>query len=256
MNQQEQDLFQLMVTACDEIDRSTNPSCIFYRAKRFIRDATKGAEHSHQEHGVFALAQCITSPDPNLERFRMVTMPASMLEQRWRADDFAHDPVISLAGKHSNPFTWAEANEVTNTRGRYIAHVCEEHTGQKDGFVFPMMRLGCRRGLGSVGLDVSPDHFSPTETMMIRVVVEKAYFRVDALLGPFSPDEVGEPLSVRELDLLRRIADGMTAAEAAAEMGVTKATAANYLERAKRKTGTRRTAHTVKVALTSGMMLP
>ena len=134
--------------------------------------------------------------------------------------------------------------------------MCKEHTGQHMGLAFPMIGMGRRRGCASVGLDMSPDEFSPTQVMMIRHVVERAYFRVDTLLGPFAPDDIGEPLSVRELDVLRRIAEGMTAAQAAKDMGVSRETAIDYLARAKRKTGTRRTAHTFKVALSTGMMLP
>ena len=245
-----------MIDAVDEIDRSMDPTFVFHRGKRFVRDATAGAEHSTLDHGVFGLTQCVTSQDPNVKKFRMVTMPKSMLEQRWARDDFSHDPVINMAARHTESFTWTTASSVASKRGLRVAEVCREHTGQHLGLAFPMIGMGRRRGCASVGLDMSPNEFSPTQVMMIRHVVERAYFRVDTLLGPFAPDEIGEPLSVRELDVLRRIADGMTAAQAAKDMGVSRETAIDYLARAKRKTGTKRTAHTVKVALSTGLMLP
>lgn len=245
-----------MIEAVEDIDRSMDPTYVFHRGKRFIRDATQGTEHSTLDHGVFGLVHCVTSQDPDVKRFRMVTMPKSMLEQRWARDDFTHDPVVNMAARNSEGFTWASANSVASKRGLRVSEVCKEHTGQHMGLAFPMIGMGHRRGCASVGLDMSPNEFSPTQVMMIRHVLERAYFRVDTLLGPFAPDEIGEPLSVRELDVLRRIADGMTAAQAATDMGISRETAVDYLARAKRKTGTRRTAHTVKVALSTGLMLP
>lgn len=254
MNQEEQTQFEMMVDAINDIDRATDPARAFYRAKRFLRDSTRGAEHQHQEHGVFALSQLVTSPKRELKRFRMVTMPKSMLEQRWAEDDFAHDPVITMAGKCNNLFTWSDANAVTNKRGRRISAVCAEHTNQSHGLVFPMVGLGMRRGCASIGLDISPDHLSPEQIMMIGHVVSRGYTRLDALLGPFAPEELGESLSARELDVLRRIAEGMTVAQTASDLSISTRTANEYLDRAKRKTGTTKTPHTVKVALQLGLM--
>ncbi|MEL7113672.1 MAG: helix-turn-helix transcriptional regulator [Pseudomonadota bacterium] len=137
-----------------------------------------------------------------------------------------------------------------------MSGVCKEHTGQANGFAFPVIGIGMRRGCASIGLDGSPDDFSPGEIMILRHVVSQAYVRIDQLLGPFAPDDVGEPLTPREIDVLRRIAYGMTTAEAAGDLGIGAETAREYLARAKRKTGTRRTPHTVMVAITNGLMVP
>lgn len=256
MNQTEQDYFNLMVEASKDIEVLTDANAVFARCKRFIRDATKGEEHSTHDHGMLGLVQCIVSPDPSLKCFRLNSMPKTMLEERWERDDFAHDPVVGLCARITDTFTWAEANAVANKRGRHVSAVCKEHTGQGNGLAFPISYFGMRRGCGSVGLDRPPEEFSPTQIMTIRHVVTQAYIRVDQLLGPFAPDEIGEPLSPREIDVLQRIANGMTAAQAASDIGIAPQTALDYLERAKRKTGTRKTPHTVKVALTQGLMLP
>ncbi|MEM1148780.1 MAG: LuxR C-terminal-related transcriptional regulator [Pseudomonadota bacterium] len=257
MNQEEQDQFQLMVSAIREIDGSMDPNFVFYRAKGFLRQFTFGAEHTTQTHGVFALTQLVTSLDPAVKRFRKITIPESFLEIRLSRDDFAHDPVITMAAKTSQVFTWQDANALAGKRGLRVADSCKEHTGQRDhGLVIPMVGMNMIRGCASIGLDSSPDAFSSGQIMMIRHVMERAYARLDALLGPFTPDDLGDKLSERELDVLRRIAEGMTAAQAAKDMGIAKDTAIDYLNRAKRKTGTTKTAHTVKVALATGLMLP
>jgi DNA-binding CsgD family transcriptional regulator len=257
MNQDEQNQYELMRAAIEDIDRSSDPNYVFYRAKRYLSDATQGAEHRAADQGVFALTQLITTPDQKVKRFRKVTMPKSFLDIRLSQDDFAHDPVITMAAKVSQMFTWKEANLAASRRGIRIADMCKEHTGQKEhGLVIPMVGLGMTRGCASIGLDMSPDEFSPEQIMFIRHVMERGYARLDALLGPFSSGTAGENLTERELDVLRRIAAGMTVAQAAGDLRISQRTATEYLDRAKRKTGTSRTPHTVKVALTTGLMLP
>lgn len=255
MNQQELDQYVLMTEAIEEIDRSSDPNFVFYRSKRYLRDITKGVEHSTADHGVFALTQLDTTPDMEVKSFRKVTMPKSFLEIRLSKDDFAHDPVITMAARASQMFTWDEANRAASRRGKKIADMCREHTGQKDhGLVIPMVGLGMTRGCASIGLDMAPSEFSPTEIMLMRHVMERGYARLDALLGPFTTDEVGDTLTERELDVLRRIANGMTVAQTASDLRISCRTANEYLDRAKRKTGTTKTPHTVKVALQNGMM--
>lgn len=62
------------------------------------------------------------------------------------------------------------------------------------------------------------------------------------------------PLDVNELAALKLFANGKTADELAAELGVTKSIAQHYLRVAARKLGARNRVHAVAIAVRSGMI--
>ena len=118
---------------------------------------------------------------------------------------------------------------------------------------------GNARLLAADGTEVAVQYAATTEVVTGRrltLLVELSRSRWGARFRrPLFGQHSKEPLSPREVEIVRLVALGMTAREIAAELHITHHTVRTHVRNAMRKTGARSRAHLVAKALADGVAL-
>ncbi|MDX7950845.1 LuxR family transcriptional regulator [Lichenihabitans sp. Uapishka_5] len=165
------------------------------------------------------------------------------------------DPVPNSVNSHNEPYFWRDLI-VPTTRNAPAANVMQEARAEfrmHDGFCIPVHGLEGVAGLVSLATEDAAWSLSEQEQAAMHLVGLYAYEAVRRIKRPQSPAAIVR-LSPREADCIRWLAEGKTAWEIGAILGVSEATVRTYLKAAARKLDTRSQAHLVARAHRLGLI--
>lgn len=246
--QEEMDQFALMAEAHAANAKATDSSQILYTVKRFLRDFTKGAEHTTHDHGMLGIFMLKSEGLDETQRISVSNWSNDFVTERVKMNGYTHDPSVIMVQQAGTPFTWAQGMEGADKASLQIADLCEEHTGQRDGLTFPIAGINMLKGAATIGLDLSPSDFSPNQIGMMHHVFISAYARLYRLQGPF-PEDLEPSFSPRQREVIHLLARGHTLTSAALELGCARRTAKHHVEAAMEKVGARTQAHLIAKAV-------
>ncbi|WP_084299894.1 helix-turn-helix transcriptional regulator [Chitinimonas koreensis] len=181
--------------------------------------------------------------------------------QRWRNHYVKHgyehiDPTVLHCVKRVVPALWDE-NLFTTPEQQRLLREARVH-GLNVGASFPVHRWSEEVALFSMCSRDEPEmvmpklHATLAQGQLLALHIHEAVCRLIAE----SPDELPEdsPLTPRELDCLRTVAEGMTAREAAAKLGVAESTIVQHLKRVAEKLGTSGREQSITRAISLGLI--
>jgi LuxR family quorum sensing-dependent transcriptional regulator len=254
VNQEEQNQFVMMSAAIRDCALAGDAKRIFARVKRFLREFTDGAEHDSHHKGVLGIFQLKSQDLNEAQRLTVTNWSSDYIQLRREMNDYAHDPAIILSHQSTAPFTWQKAMMNADRRARQVADLCAEHTGQKHGLTFPIADINMRKGAGTIGFDLDPSHFSPTQIGMMHHVLTSAYARLYKVMGPF-PEDVEPDYSPRQREVVRLLALGMTTRSAAAALQVSEATVKHHVRAAMAKVNAHTSAQLIAKSINKNVVL-
>ncbi|MDJ0922860.1 MAG: LuxR C-terminal-related transcriptional regulator [Henriciella sp.] len=246
--------FEIMTGAIKSISGQVDAPSVFRELKHFLRDFTFGAEHAAHDRGMLGVMQLVDEASTNGHRIAVSNWSEEYWGVRRSLNHFSHDPTILKAQQTSAPFTWASALKHADKASIKVAELCAEYTGQSDGLLLPIGDIRMVRGCASIGLDMDPSEFSPTQIAMIHHVCTAAYARIHKLLGPF-PFDQEVYYSPREREVVRAMALGYSTLQTAELLGLSQATVKDYIASAKRKVGARTAPELIAKSITKNVIL-
>ena len=163
------------------------------------------------------------------------------------------DPLIDALRARRATFTWSDLHKggsFLRAGAEALRRVAEQ--GWREGFVAPVARGGSHFGL--VSLAGRATDLSPEECKNLGLVCESLLARIRSLGPPprFPVPPAG--LTGRELDTLRLVAVGRTDAQIAEELGISKFTAHQHVESARKRLGAKSRAQMVARAVAFGIV--
>lgn len=175
----------------------------------------------------------------------------------WREFYTAHlihkDPLLRLLSVQSKPFLWSEMLCAPNLKTEELLVMSmAERNGWVDGFVLPVPRGGSRIGLVSL---VSARLLDAEADKSDLILLSSCFHeRLRSLIAPrdFPTPPLG--LSVREIECLGLVAQGLSDNDVAAHLSIAPATAHEHIERAKQKLKARSRAQAVALAMDFGVI--
>ena len=246
--QEELKQFTIMAEAHRANAKATDPSQVLHNVKRFLRDFTKGTEHTTHDHGMLGIFMLKSEGVDESQRISISNWSGDFVAERAKMNGYVHDPSVIMVQQAASPFTWAQGMEGADRASLKIADLCAEHTGQRNGLTFPISDPNMLKGAATVGLDLSPSDFSPNQISMMHQVFISAYARLYRLQGPF-PEDLEPSFSPRQREIIHLLARGHTLTTAALELGCARRTAKHHVEAAMEKVGARTQAHLIAKAV-------
>ncbi len=167
----------------------------------------------------------------------------------YERDGFLHiDPLARHALTSGAPATWTDvmSNLPRNDPGHRVYAAAVQH-GFLEGMVVPL-----RNGAGDIGMvTIGGDRpkLNADEATFLTAISSTVFFAAEALQpaargvvsrGTFTP---------RELDCITLLANGLTDAEIAKALGISRETIVSHMENARRKVGARSRAHLLSIAM-------
>ncbi len=238
LTQMEQNQFPIMALAIRKIAAAADGAQVLSIAKHFLRDFTKGEEHKTHDHGMLGIFMLKSDGLEEAQRISVSNWTPAFVTERAMLNGYTHDPSVIMVQQAAKPFTWAQGMDGADKASLAIADLCEEHTGQRNGLTFPIGDVKMLKGAATVGLDLSPDHYSPIQIGMMHHVFIAAYARLYRLQGPF-PEDISPSYSPRQREIIRLLALGKSVPDAARIMGCSVSTAQDHIAKAKAKVGAR-----------------
>ena len=178
------------------------------------------------------------------ERWRKFYLSSGLVER---------DPLIDALTERRAAFTWSDLRKdgsFLRAGAEALRRVAEQ--GWREGFVAPVARGGSHFGL--VSLAGRATDLPPEERRNLGLMCESLLVRIRSL-GP--PPKFPVPpagLTGRELDGLRLVAVGRTDAQIAEELGISKFTAHQHVESARKRLGAKSRAQMVARAVAFGIV--
>ena len=175
----------------------------------------------------------------DLDDLTLSTFYALDWPERWRrlylSSGLVHrDPLIEQISRLRRAFTWSELEDDLDLSriGREALALFREH-GWSEGLVVPVSRGGSRFGLVSVAGVAA--RLTKPEKSALCLMCEYLLSRIRALGAP--QDFMVRPLGLtrRELECIALVAAGKSDARIAAALGITRSTAHEYVESARRR---------------------
>jgi LuxR family quorum sensing-dependent transcriptional regulator len=170
-------------------------------------------------------------------------------QMHYARENYLHiDPLVRYALTSGAPATWTDvlAALPRNDPGRRVCAAAVEH-GFLEGMVIPL-----RNGDGDIGMvTMGGDRHKLTgdEATFLTAISSAVFFAAEALepvaravanRGAFTP---------RELDCIALLANGLTDAEIAKALGLSRETIVSHMENARRKVGAKSRAHLLSIAM-------
>lgn len=254
MTPEEREQFIMMDRAIDANAIAVDPNAILQTTKRFLRDFTFGAEHTDHDNGMLGIFMLKSEGLDEQKRISISNWSQEFVTERAKINGYTHDPSVIMVQQAAVPFTWEQGYDGADRASLQIVDLCEEHTGQRDGLTFPIAGINMLKGAATVGFNLSPSEFSPTQIGMMHHVFISAYARLYRLQGPFAQHR--EPsYSPRQRELVRLLALGHNLPAVAEIMNCSVATARHHLEEAKRKVGARTNAQLIARSIDKNVVL-
>ncbi|WP_420382128.1 autoinducer binding domain-containing protein [Novosphingobium sp.] len=163
------------------------------------------------------------------------------------------DPVVEALATRLEPFTWSDlrADRTLPKIGLKALDLCAAE-GWNEGLVVPLGQVGNRVGLVSMaGRDCNLTVEARAYLCMIAICLQT---HVRVLVGSqgFAVPPMG--LTEREIACLRLVAKGRSDAEIGENLGISKTTAHEFVEKAKRRLSVKSRAELVGVAVSLGIV--
>jgi DNA-binding CsgD family transcriptional regulator len=163
------------------------------------------------------------------------------------------DPVVGSLATRRDPFTWSDlrADRSLSKAGHKALDLCAAE-GWNEGLVVPFGQVGSRVGLVSlVGRDCVLTHEARAYLCMIAICLQGHVRQLVSKHG-FAVPPVG--LTDREIACLRLVAQGKPDAEIGQDLGISRTTAHEFVEKAKHRLKVKSRAELVGVAVALGII--
>ena len=205
---------------------------------------------------VFAFGE-FDSGQPWRSTMHVVEWPPEWFQLYMRDGLFELDPLLDLVRRGFTPFTWTERKELGGlSRAQIRGFDAAREFGWRGGLTISLPRGGNRFGMLSLaGSDDT--HVSAESRATLATMATLAYERLrsfSAINNIRSPYTSG--LTDRELDSLAYVACGLSDAGVANKLGISRSTAHEHVESAKRKLGASTRAEAVALAVALGAIIP
>lgn len=205
---------------------------------------------------VFAFGE-FDSAQPWRSTMHVVEWPREWFELYMRDGLFEQDPLLDFVSRGFAPFTWTERKELGGlTRAQVRGFDAARGFGWGGGLTVSLPRVGSRFGMLSLA-GAEDQHVSAEARATLAAMATLVYERVRGLAGA---QKVRPPypsgLTNRELDALAYVAGGLSDSAIAAKLGISRSTAHEHVEAAKRKVGVRTRAEAVAIAVAVGAITP
>ncbi|WP_375463725.1 autoinducer binding domain-containing protein [uncultured Methylobacterium sp.] len=183
--------------------------------------------------------------------FVLINWPRAWLELYARQGFAGEDAVIAAAQHAAEPFTWKQVQASQPGASARIFAAAREF-GWSDGLLVPVRDPADEGRVGVVSLATPGlDHLDAAGLDRVAALCRFAFVRALGLSG----ESVQPPsLTAREREVLMLVARGYDDAGIGAALGLTKATAHSYVERAKRRLGAATRAQAVATALLADLI--
>lgn len=176
-------------------------------------------------------------------------------ERKYLENRYAEiDPVPNSVNSHTEPFFWHDLTRTIPdaTKGAVVMHEARAEFRMQDGFCIPIHGLDGVAGLVSLAAEERTWSLSRQEQAALHLIGLYAYEAVRRIKRPSPLGAVR--LSRRERDCVRWLAEGKTAWETSAILGVSQETVRTYVKSAARKLDTHSQAHLVARAHRLGLI--
>jgi LuxR family quorum sensing-dependent transcriptional regulator len=178
--------------------------------------------------------------------------------ERWRKFYLSsglvdRDPLIDALRARRASFTWSDLRKdgsFLRAGAEALRRLAEQ--GWREGFVASVARGGSQYGL--VSLAGRATDLSPEERRNLGMVCESLLARIRSLGPPSRFPVPPAGLTGRELDALKLVAVGRTDAEIAQELGISRFTAHQHVESARKRLGARSRAQMAARAVAFGIV--
>ena len=163
------------------------------------------------------------------------------------------DPVPNSVNSHAEPYFWHDLirQPLESWEGAAVMHEARAEFRMHDGFCIPIHGLDGVAGLVSLATEERRWCLSGQEQAALHLVGLYAY---EAARRIRRPPTTEIKLSRREQDCIRWLAEGKTAWETSAILGVSRETVRTYVKSAARKLDTHSQAHLVARAHRLGLI--
>jgi LuxR family quorum sensing-dependent transcriptional regulator len=173
-------------------------------------------------------------------------------QMHYTRENYLHiDPLVRYALTSGAPATWTDvvATLPRNDPGRQVCAAAVEY-GFLEGMVIPL-----RNGDGDIGMvTMGGDRPKLTgdEATFLTATASAVFFAAEAL-EPVARDVANRgAFTPRELDCIALLSAGLTDAEIAKALGLSRETIVSHMENARRKVGARSRAHLLSLAMRYG----
>jgi DNA-binding CsgD family transcriptional regulator len=189
------------------------------------------------------------------EPYLAVTYSSDWVERYKHQRYVEIDPVIKLGMRRLLPLDWSEFGKPEGSLKAFFGEASEFGLGQQ-GLTLPVHGRGGDRALFTVTSDLSSSEWRNHKLEYIRDFQVLAVQLHDKVLELEGRTRSIVNLSPRELECLQWVAEGKTAWECAAILGLSQHTIRCYLESARHKLQATSNTHAVSIAHRAGLLIP
>ena len=236
----------------------SKPSAVeFYRALQGCRDIESCAALfktfvAAYNVDMFACGE-VDLDNKGLSFFYFVEWPEAWRKFYVAANLVARDPIVEGVRGYRAPFTWTDLRRDRRwDRGAAEVFRLTRQHGWRDGLVVPVPRGGSCYGL--VSLVVRASLLSAQSRTHLSLASECLLARMRSFGPPERLPASPSGLTRREIDALRLVAVGYTDAEIAASLSISRITAHQHVEGARRRLQARSRASMVAKGMTLGIV--
>lgn len=199
--------------------------------------------------GVSAYAVGLLRRDGQPNVIYMTTWPRAWMELYAANGFIADDPLVAEAIANPEPFSWDEMKARRGLAGNRVIEAAAGF-GWREGFAVPIHGPGEARGIVALAAERLQVPGAAARAALVRIArcgFATARRLHDRQAGPMA-------LTRREREALALVARGLDDAAIGDALGVTRASAHMYVERAKRRLGAGTRAQAVATALGEGWL--
>lgn len=193
----------------------------------------------------YAIGQLRKDGKPNI--IYITTWPKAWMELYAANGFIADDPLVAEAVVNPDPFTWDEMMTERGYAGNRVIAAAAKF-GWHEGFAVPVHGPGDVRGIVALAAERMQVPDRQARARLVRIA--RSCFAVARRLHDRQTAPLG--LTPREREALALVARGLEDAAIGEALGVTRASAHMYVERAKRRLGAATRAQAVATALGEG----
>lgn len=215
-----------------------------------LRGLTEAFTNAVRPFGVTAYAIGLLRKDGPPSVIYMTTWPKAWMELYAANGFITDDPLVAEALANPDPFTWNEMNaRRTTSSGNRVVEAAATF-GWHEGFAVPIHGPGSARGVVALAAERMQWPDRGARDRLERVA--RCCFAVARRLH--ERQAVRAVLTRREREALALVARGLEDAAIGEALGVTRASAHMYVERAKRRLGAATRAQAVATAIREGWL--